>query len=106
MRDRTQLLKSLRHKKFPMRAGKQNIPLPEPPGSEKPPVPVPPTEDPPPPIKDPPAPINKAPIDEGPKGPKEIVARPRSGIGGQGAGIGRAVPQTAIRPSAWKAREG
>jgi hypothetical protein len=37
------------------------------------PIPVIPGEEPPPPIKDPPYPLEKAPIDEGPKGPKKIV---------------------------------
>jgi len=36
-------------------------------------IPVPPGEEPPIPIQDPPSPVEKAPIDEGPHGPKEIV---------------------------------
>lgn len=37
------------------------------------PVPVPPDQKPVAPVEDPPAPHEKAPIDEGPKGPKKIV---------------------------------
>lgn len=37
-------------------------------------IPVPPGEKPPEPINDPPSPIDKAPIDEGPKGPKIYVS--------------------------------
>lgn len=52
--------------------GKENAtPNHEGPGDETPPVP--PDTVPPAPIKDPPAPGEKAPIDEGPKGPKMIV---------------------------------
>lgn len=36
-------------------------------------IPVPPGEPPPAPVQDPPAPLEKAPIDEGPKGPKMYV---------------------------------
>jgi hypothetical protein len=36
-------------------------------------IPVPPGEPPPAPVEDPPAPLEKAPIDEGPKGPKMYV---------------------------------
>jgi hypothetical protein len=39
------------------------------------PIPTPPGEEPPEPIKEPPPPIEKPPIDEGPKGPKKIVAQ-------------------------------
>lgn len=39
------------------------------------PIPVPPGEEPPLPIEDPPLPGAQAPIDEGPKGPKQIVTK-------------------------------
>lgn len=43
--------------------------------SEREPIPVPPGEEPPLPIEDPPFPGAQAPIDEGPKGPKQIVTK-------------------------------
>jgi hypothetical protein len=45
--------------------------------SEDAPIPVPPGEEPPAPIKEPPPPVEKPPIEDGPKGPKKIVARSR-----------------------------
>jgi hypothetical protein len=39
------------------------------------PIPVPPGEEPPLPIEDPPFPGAQTPIDEGPKGPKQIVTK-------------------------------
>ena len=45
--------------------------------SEDEPIPVPPGKEPPAPIKDPPPPVEKPPIEDGPKGPKKIVANSR-----------------------------
>lgn len=56
------------------KGGSTDLPVPDPPGDpNRVPIPIPPTEDPPPPIKDPPSPIDQSPIDENPRGPKELV---------------------------------